>query len=444
MATRQALLSLITLLVLALASPAAAQEAAQHQRAEDTLRRGNPEEAERMFDRLLQSDPDDLRARLGRATARSWRGDRSGARADYRSVLNADPEHLQAILGLAWDFAWGGLFDQSERTFRQALELDPENPDALKGLAWVELWRGRPARALEGFEALRREQPGEPDLAVGAGHARLALGHHRRAAAAFRDALQLSPNRSDARQGLASLADVPSPFEANVWLGHSEGPDETGLRHLELASWIRPGVRVWGRYDRSLALDNPVLSRSTQDGDAFFGGILGVWSGRWITRLELGRRSLENGIEQDLVQSEAVWLGKTVTVKAGGLFGPRSDDHRDWSLYGGLGIPLRPWVRLEPLAYLSSVGPAESSEWRLVLNSEFRTSRAITLSLGLGAGRAEGVDGAPDTGITTGHALLSVPVATYQRVHLLVRREDTPGSDLTLVSLGLSLRMPRS
>ncbi len=149
-----------------------AQNSNPYQQAEEYGRQGKLETMERAYDLLLKKNPADIRARIGRANARSWAGNYKGAQADYQQILATDPKHLGALTGLAYSYAWSRQFDDAEQTFNQAIEIAPDNVSALKGLGFTYLWSGRKKEALNLFNRLVETHPIDTEIQAAMDQAR--------------------------------------------------------------------------------------------------------------------------------------------------------------------------------------------------------------------------------------------------------------------------------
>lgn len=455
--------------------------------------------AEALYDRLLETDPDHLEARLGRAHVRAWQGKHAPAEKDFFAVLEKDPRNVDALTGLGFSLAWDGRPQEGEERFRQALQIEPDRLDALKGFAFTALWQENAQEAVRRFEHVLQKFPDDAEAWVGVGQAqlaagvggearkaferalqlepgrrdalngieaahqtggkdsqgaddavrlgwdRLASGHHRGARRAFRQALEIEPGRIDALAGIDAVRSTPTPLELSLWGGHTFNGGDTGLRSLEVAGWPTPDLRFWTRYDNALSLDNPALVRQGIKIPSLFAGGLVNWGGRYTAKLEAGRRELPGRIDQLLYLAEqVVYLPEARSVKVGGFLGLRDDDQADWNLYLGYGFPATPRLRLEPTLFYTKIDRFGENETRLLLAGEYRFEQGRRLSAGLALGRFESEIPGVSGGLWAAHLIGSLPLGDAHRASLLIRHETPPnGEAFTTIALGLTFRLER-
>ncbi|KHJ44027.1 tetratricopeptide repeat protein [Trichuris suis] len=102
------------------------------------------EQADAQFCFVLDKDPTNVPAILGRAAIMYKRGDYASALSMYRKALRAAPNCPSEVrLGLAYCFFKLGQLEKTGLALQRALQLKPDNVDALVGLAVFELNRAR-------------------------------------------------------------------------------------------------------------------------------------------------------------------------------------------------------------------------------------------------------------------------------------------------------------
>lgn len=436
-----------------LAYPIAAQERPPLERAVALVAQGRLGAAESLYDSLLSADAENLTARLGRAHVRTWRDQHAAARADFRAVLEQEPTNISALVGLGYSFAWAGEFDRADERFRRALAVAPAAVDPAKGLAYVALWRGAIQEAVGRFTGLCDRLPNDAELAVGLGQAQLAAGRPAAAARAFRRALELDPARADARSGLDAAATAPSTVELSLWAGYTafaDGPapsgvadDRFGLRRAELAVWPIPTLRVFAQLDNGLSLDNRALATAGERVMLVSGGALLLWSDRFHTRAELGRRTIGDIGQMLYGVEQVVMLPGAVTLKAGGWVGPRDDDRTEWVLQWGIGSAVGSRAHLAATFFLSDDGFPNEDGFRTLVAGDYRFPGGWDLGGGLAIGRTATGPGRT-SGLVEGQVALSGPLAAGQRWRLLVRHQNVrAGDDITVAAVGITLGLFR-
>ena len=240
--------------------------------------------------------------------------------------------------------------------------------------------------------------------------------------------------------------------EAALWGSYSTfpgapGSDDAGagLRTVELALWPSAQLRLFGRYDNSLSLDNLTLLRAGRRVPLWTGGALFNWGGRFTTVLHAGRRTLPGRIGQTLFGMEQVlYLDGGSALKAGGEAAPREDGRTEWMVHGGISIPAGPRFRLEPTLFYARSGLPGESQWRGLLAGTLGVGRSAELAAGVAGGHNRSFDGAFTGAVWDSYARLSLALGGLNRLHLLARHERASGaSNLTSIAAGLSLAVPR-
>jgi len=417
------------------------------QEAEKLASSGSHTAAEAVYDRLLEENPDDLSARLGRAHVRSWQGHHPAAQADFKTILNTHPNHVDALTGLGFSLAWEGRHEEADIRFQESLRLDSSRIDTRKGFAFTALWRGNAEEAIRRFQNATQSAPNDSEALVGLGQAFLLAGKKKEARTAFQEALRVEPGRMDAIEGLKSVPvhAAPLKLEFGVWVGHTSNGGGTGLRTAEIAVWPKKDLRLWVRYDNALSLDNPALVREGKKIPTVFLGTLSNWGKQYTTRLELGRRNLVGDINQNLILGEqVVYLPRTHTVKIGGLLARREDSRTDWNIYAGFGLPLHSQLRTEPTIYYTKTGGLDENEWRFLLPLEYRYPGGWQVGVHLALGNLKSEIPQASGDLWAISTLLSIPISSTRQGYLLVKHEEPPNNEsFTIISLGLTFALER-
>ena len=425
-----------------------ADVASQMREAKTLSAKGDFAAAENIYDQLLASDPNNTEVRLARALARSYQKKFAPAADDFETVLRSEPNNLSALNGLGYNFAWAHEYDRAEVEFQKALRVAPGQLDALKGMAYVALWRGDNEEAARRFGALARQMPNDAEIHVALGQALLNGGHKTEARESFERALQLDPERDDAKQGVVVTRTVGPRIDFTLLGGvtsfHNAGQvnnsNETGIRFAELAVEPKRNVRLWFQFDNGLSLDNFSLAQNDRHVPAYYVGGLVHYKRRYTTRLEFGWRNLPGNIGQKIIRTEQVFfLSRGYALKFGGWFGPRSDHHTEAIFHTGVGIPVGERFRLEPTFFYSRSGLPGESQVRGLLAGEYRFKNDIRLGGGFAGGHKF------SNVLNTGHAVsdvyvtFSVPV-DYLRAQTLLRHESLGNSNsITVFAFGFTV-----
>jgi tetratricopeptide (TPR) repeat protein len=119
----------------------------------------------------------------------------------YQSVLQAEPNNVDAVLGLATIAARQGRAEQALRHYERALELEPRNTTAQAGLIAI-IGQADPQLSESRLKQLiTREPSGYLYFSLGNVHAR--QGHWPQAQQAYFQAYQLQPDNPDYAYNLA-------------------------------------------------------------------------------------------------------------------------------------------------------------------------------------------------------------------------------------------------
>lgn len=238
--------------------------------------------------------------------------------------------------------------------------------------------------------------------------------------------------------GYSAFANTPASTTGNR-------ADGLGLRSLEVALWPSAAVRLFGRYDNSLSLDNLTLLRSGRRIPTWSGGALIDWGGRFTTVVRAGHRTLPGQVGQSLLGVEqVVYTGGGSALKAGAELGPRGDHRTEWIAHAGISVPAGSRLRMEPVLFYARSGVAGERQWRALLASELRVGARSSIGAGVAGGRIDGSPAGLNGTVWDSYVRVSTALGAMSRVHLLARHERAPGSSpLTTVALGLSLNVPR-
>jgi hypothetical protein len=260
--------------------------------------------------------------------------------------------------------------------------------------------------------------------------------------------------------GAASASAQSAPtgplLEVHAWGGYSgfsaspQSPTSnksggTGLRLAEVAVWPTTSLRLFGRYDNSLSLDNLTLLRAGTRVPTWSGGGLINWNEHFTTVVYGGRRTLPGRIRETIAGVEQVaYLHNGAALKAGADVGRRQDKITEWVGHVAVNAPLGDRIRVEPVIFYSRSGLPGESQWRALLSAEQQLGRGSSLGLGVASGRISGTQGGFDGTVWDSYARVSAGIGGLNRAQLMVRHERAPSvGPLTSVSLGLSLVVRR-
>ncbi|HEX7773098.1 MAG TPA: aspartyl protease family protein, partial [Pyrinomonadaceae bacterium] len=172
------------------------------------LRKGEFEEAEKIFRELLGKDARDVEARLGLSFALLKQRNLQGSYDNAARVLMQDPlsARAHALLGAA--ILGAGEFRLSVEEFRTALTLDQNEALAVAGLAMVDFYENRMPSALNGLRKAVSMDSDEPDFIFNLGQAAARSEKYKEAADAYERFLMIAPKTdTDRRDRILGLID---------------------------------------------------------------------------------------------------------------------------------------------------------------------------------------------------------------------------------------------
>ena len=164
------------------------------------LRKGDFEQAEKIFRDLLVKDAHDNDARLGLSFTLLKQRNLQGAYDNAARVIMVEPlsARAHALLGAA--ILGAGEFGLSVEEFKTALALDPNEALAVSGLAMVDMYENRLPLALPGLRKAVSMDPEEPDYVFNLGQAAARSEKYKEAADAYERFLQISPRTDTDRR----------------------------------------------------------------------------------------------------------------------------------------------------------------------------------------------------------------------------------------------------
>lgn len=395
---------------------------------------------ERAYDDILATDPTNVRALSGKAAAQAWTQRYTEAQATYQRAIAIAPGNSDNHVGLGYAYAWNGEYPDAHAAFREALRLEPDNLAAHKGIAYSYMWSGEHEKALASFLRARTLATNDPEIAESSGIAALSLGRTRDAVDFFDEALRLQPDRSSARNARRNAFQSAPVLESTVRFGNTTDAG-AGFRYAELAHWLSQNTRLAVRYDNTLGLDNPSVADRDEDVPGYFASVRQSVGSRWQLIAELGRRDLPAG-DQDVLGLQAHYRMGDKVLRVGGELGRHDEGHSDHLVYAGINVPLGESFSIDPTLYLSQTGIDDDSEWRAVVNVEYRGNPNWTTGIFAGGGTIDAADPAFDGSTFVAGAWANFAVADRHTLHFLVRREDAPSTAFTVAEVGFTYRLP--
>jgi tetratricopeptide (TPR) repeat protein len=183
---------------------------------------GNLIEAERIYLRILQTDPRhaDSHHLLGVLAYQVGRFDFAVASIRNALDVNKGIGAYHSNLGLALEAL--GLTEEAVASYERAVSLQPDLVAAHANLGNASVRRGKPLEALPHYQRALRYLPNYPEAHCGMGLAYASLGKPDQAVSHYYLALGLNPNYAEAHNNLANvLLDQGKLVEAAEHCGHA-------------------------------------------------------------------------------------------------------------------------------------------------------------------------------------------------------------------------------
>jgi predicted aspartyl protease/tetratricopeptide (TPR) repeat protein len=172
------------------------------------LRRGDFDQAEKIFRELLNKDAHDVDARLGLSFTQLKQRNLQAAYDNAARVIMQDPlsARAHALLGAA--ILGAGEFSLSVEEFRTALSLNGDEALAVAGLAMVDFYENRMPSAIAGLRKAVNMDSEEPDFVFNLGQAAARSEKYKEAADAYEKFLMIAPKTDvDRRDRIRGLID---------------------------------------------------------------------------------------------------------------------------------------------------------------------------------------------------------------------------------------------
>ncbi len=198
----------VCLMMSAAALTATVGDGKARQRANEALRNGDYETAEKQFREALAKDSHDKDARLGLSFALLKQRMLQDAYDHAARVILADPMSARAHALLGSAILASGVFRNSVEEFRTALSIQEDEALAIAGLAMVDFYENRLDLAIKGLRRAVSLDSGEPDYIFNLGQAAARSERYKEAADCYERFLSIAPKTdADRRARIRGLID---------------------------------------------------------------------------------------------------------------------------------------------------------------------------------------------------------------------------------------------
>ena len=190
------------------ASVLAVGDGKARQRANEALKNGDYETAEKQFRELLEKDAHDKDARLGLSFALLKQRLLQDAYDHAARVILTDPLSSRAHALLGSVILASGNFQNSVEEFRTSLSIQENESLAIAGLAMVDFYENRLDSAIRGLRRAVSLDSNEPDYLFNLGQATARNERYKEAADAYEKFLSIAPKTdADRRDRIRGLID---------------------------------------------------------------------------------------------------------------------------------------------------------------------------------------------------------------------------------------------
>lgn len=267
---------------------------------------GDTENAIRLYDALLATEPDDVTLLVESAQQLSWTGRYEEAIRRYDSALEMEPGNRFARTERAKVLAWSGAYEDAATAFRDLLREDPADVESRLGLARTLSWSGRQMEARAEYLSVLAAKPGFGPATLGLAQTHAWSGELEQARSLYEMARAELPDPKDAELGLAYVALWQGRLrEAHEAAGSLSarypGDREVAALQRELDRATAPWIAgTWSQMDDT---DRNLLTVSRLEG----GSSLPVGPGLGLSYANYDMSSAGSRASIDSLQATATW-----------------------------------------------------------------------------------------------------------------------------------------
>jgi tetratricopeptide (TPR) repeat protein len=317
----------------------------------------------------------------------SHSGNYNEAEEVFKKLLLKDANNISVLIAAGFNNAWNKNYTLAKKRFTKVKQLDPSNVDATKGLGYMYLYKGNFAKAASIFNNLSNTNPASEEYHISLGLAYLNMLKKNKAQKEFEKVLKINSTNGEADDFIGTIKNEKGKIEISA-LGGATGSGQTtkvGLRQIQVGYQFNSENIVYARYDNSLGLDNFFLLKNNFNTNAIVGGLYSRWHHRIGSKFEYSYRNLPENITQQILQTEQViFLPKNFQIKLGGFFVNTQQPIQEWTLMGGLSVPVGKKLKVEPHYYYTDRGVKEN---RYLLNFSYKVQNDFDVAVGFMQGK---------------------------------------------------------
>lgn len=410
-------------------------------------RQGKYEEAEIVYQKLLEQNPADAQTLVQSAYNLSWHRQFKTARERFSEALKIKPGDEEALAGMGYTYIWDNNPSAAARYFTDLLNINPQSKEARKGMAYVWLNGNKLKKAAAAFTSLAQQYPAETEFSIALSQINIRRGNYSQASGYLNNALKQEPGNPVILHQIDLLKKAPAFAEFDTWGGYSSsgGAQNTGLRNLAVVIAATPATKAIARFDNNLSLDNRFFARQQLHANAFFAGAIHDWNNRLTTRAELGYRTLPGKGSQQMFAAEQVVFfnpgdadNRLFNIKLGGFAATGNQAGNEYLLYTGFSIPVSNVLFAEPSYYYSTVSQGRLTQHRIQGGLKYLNKRLLEIS----GGAFWGKEFSPGIG-TNGNLYGGYLMAVYpirKKIAAMAFARNERGTTINLFSAGLGVK----
>lgn len=225
-------------------------------RAWELHRAGNLTDAKRIYEKLLENDPECVEAHYLLGRLYFSLGDPKASIASIRKALALKPEFVEAQNDLGNLLHESGRLEEAASVFRRLVHTHPNHADAYNNLGVVLKEQDKFEEAISTLQQAVRLDPTDAGKYYNLGNVFKRLSRFSEAAAAYHRVLELAPSHADAHRNLVAVLRREERIEESekalrAW--HRQAPEDPIARHMLAACTSQvPPLRASNDYVRQV------------------------------------------------------------------------------------------------------------------------------------------------------------------------------------------------
>lgn len=289
---------------------------------------------------------------MARAYNYSWWGRYEEAENLFNQILQQNDNHEDATVGLAYNYTWSKRYAQAVHVYNKAILLNPKNRSAYFGQVYNYLDAGNYDGAEYVSSLINDLFPEDPEGYYVQGLVEVHQLKPKAARKSFNKTLVLDPSFTSAKEQLNAIGTKPTRWALSVWYGLTENLDtyRHGFRRADLKYQLNDNTTIYSYYDNSLLLDNSFIGQDKL-ASLFAVGIKHGWTDKLFSKFEMGNRIFRDSKNQLLVNLEnGYFFSPAVLGKLIVQYDLRGDESYG-TISGGLDVEIFPKTRIEAMVY---------------------------------------------------------------------------------------------